>query len=108
MTLDGTCRVGLFSQAISARVIKRGRSYGGTFLDGAKGKGLDVVSGNVAGDRVVVAMQREELRGAMVAKLKGNGRLGVTVSVRVGEELVPVIGLDLQRKLDGTAVGAIR
>ena len=108
MTLDGTCRVGLFSQDISARVIKQGRSYGGQFLDGAKGKGLDVVSGNVAGDRVVVGMKREQLRGAMVAKLKDDGRLAVTVSVRVGEELVPVIGLDLARKLDGTAVGSIR
>lgn len=108
MTLDGTCRVGLFSQAISARVVRRGRSYGGQFLDGAGGKGLDVVSGNVSGDRVVLGMERAELSGAMVARVKPNGRLGVTVSVRVEDELVPVIGIDLERKLDGRAVGSVR
>ena len=108
LTLDGSCRVGLFSQAISAKIEQRGRSYRGRFLDGAKGKGLDVVSGNVAGDRVVVAMERAELKGAMVARLKRNGKLGVTVSVRVGDELVPVIGIDLERKLDGRATGSVR
>lgn len=108
MELDGKCRVGLFSQIVRARVERAGRSYKGAFLDGAKGKGLDVVQGNVDGNRLTVAMEREELKGAMVAKLKDDGRLAVTVSVRVGEELVPVIGMDLSRRLDGTAVGSIR
>ena len=107
MTLDGKCRVGLFSQKINATVKRSGRSYSGTFLDGAKGKGLDVISGNVARDRMTVGMRREQLNGAMVARMKPDGNLGVTVSVRIGEELVPVIGLDLTR-VDGTATGSIR
>ena len=107
MTLDGKCRVGIFSQRITATVERRGRSYRGTFLDGAEGKGLDVVSGNVSGNRVTVGMKREQLNGAMVASMKPNGNLGVTVSVRIGEELVPVIGLDLS-KVDGTATGSVR
>ena len=108
MMLEGTCRVGLFSQSVSARIERRGRSYKGSFLDGAKGKGLDVVAGNVTEDRVTVSMQREALNGAMVTRLKPNGKLGVTVSVRVGEDYVPVIGIDLARALDRTAVGSTR
>lgn len=108
MILDGSCRVGLFSQAIKASVKRHGRSYRGTFLDGAKGKGLDVTGGNVHGDRITVGMERDELSGAMVARLKPDGRLGVTVSVRVGEELVPVLGMDLSRQLDNTATSSIR
>ena len=107
MKLDGKCRVGLFSQRISATVQRQGRSYTGTFLDGAKGKGLDVISGNVSGDRVTMSMVREELKGAMVARVKPSGQLGITVSVRIGEQLVPVIGIDLNR-VDGTATGSIR
>ena len=107
MTLDGRCRVGLFSQRVTASVERAGKTYRGVFLDGAEGKGLDVVSGNVSGDRVTVAMQREQLKGAMVARLKPDGRMGVTVSVRIGEELVPVIGLDLART-DPVATGSVR
>ena len=108
MSLEGTCRVGIFSQAIKASVQRHGRGYRGSFLDGAKGKGLDVTAGNVHGDRITVGMEREELSGAMVARVKPDGRLAVTVSVRVGEELVPVIGLDLSRRVDATATGSIR
>ena len=108
MELAGKCRVGLFSQTIAARVERRGRGYTGAFLDGARGKGLDVVAGNVDGNRLTVGMEREDLKGAMVAKIKDNGRLAVTVSVRVGDELVPVIGMDLSRRLDATATGSIR
>ncbi len=32
-----------------------GRSYKGKFLDGAAGKGLDIVSGNVTGQKMVSA-----------------------------------------------------
>ena len=107
MDISGTCRVGLLTQKISAR-IKRGRNgYRGTFLDGAKGKGLDVVSGNVSGKRATMSMVREELKGAMVARVKDDGKLGITVSVRIGEQLVPVIGIDLTR-VDGTATGSVR
>lgn len=108
LELDGKCNVGLFSQAVSATIEQNGRSYRGRFLDGAAGKGLDVISGNVTADRVTVGMERAELSGAMVAKVKGDGKLAVTISVRVGDDLVPVIGMDLKRGLDRTAVGSIR
>ena len=108
MTLKGKCRVGLFTQTVEAKVERRGRGYTGAFLDGAKGKGLDVVAGNVDGNRMTVGMEREDLKGAMVAKIKDDGRLAVTVSVRVGDELVPVIGMDLSRRLDAVATGSIR
>jgi len=106
MTLDGTCRVGLFTQRMSATVERRGNSYRGTFMDGAEGKGLDVVSGNVSGSKVVFALNRSALNGAMIARLSGDDNMTVTVSVRVAKELVPVIGMNLKR-VDGAAVGTV-
>src|SRR5688572_1116157 len=42
MSLDGGCRVGLFTQKMSASVEHKGRQgYRGTFMDGALGEGLD-------------------------------------------------------------------
>ncbi len=52
MTLDGTCRVGVFSQPMKATVAaRRGDGYAGKFNDGANGKGLDVTSGSVNGNK---------------------------------------------------------
>ena len=42
VTLDGSCRVGVFTQKMQASIERRGRVYRGKFLDGAKGKPLDV------------------------------------------------------------------
>ena len=99
MSLDGTCRVGMFSQPMNATFIKGGSSYKGSFLDGSSGKGLDIVSGNVSGDRIVVGLDRKQLKGAMVARLDGKDKdkLQVTISVQVANELVPVIGMQLKR-----------
>ncbi len=60
MTLDGSCRVGVFTQKM-ATVERQGHGYRGTFMDGG-GKGLDVVSGNVDGRRVVLALNRSALK----------------------------------------------
>ncbi len=106
MLLDGTCRVGIFSQKMSAVIERRGGSYRGSFLDGAEGKGLDIVSGTVGKDRVVMGLNRNKLNGAMLASMKGPDTMNVTVSVRVADELVPVIGVNLKR-IDTTSVGAI-
>lgn len=106
MTLGGSCRVGMFSQSMSATIERRGRGYQGKFLDGAAGKGLDITGGNVTGDRVVMSLNRNQLNGAMLARLKGDNAMNVTVSVRVDKKLVPVIGMNLKR-VDGAAVGAI-
>jgi len=97
MTLDGSCRVGMFSQPMTAEFRKGGTSYKGSFLDGAEGKGLDIISGDVDGDRIVVGLDRKQLKGAMVARLDGSDKLAVTISVQVGGELVPVIGMNLKR-----------
>ncbi|HTV67983.1 MAG TPA: hypothetical protein VMF90_05540 [Rhizobiaceae bacterium] len=106
MSLDGGCRVGMFTQKMSAKVQKRGKGYSGTFLDGAKGKGLDIVSGSVNGSKVTFALNRASLKGAMLARLPSENTMNVTVSVRVDNEMVPVIGMSLKR-VDGSAVGSV-
>jgi len=108
MTLDGGCRVGVFMQKMSASVQQAGnRNYKGTFLDGAAGKGLDIVSGSVVDARkVVFSLNRNQLKGVMQARIPDDNTMNVTVSVRVEDQLVPVIGMSLKR-VDGTAVGTI-
>jgi hypothetical protein len=107
MTLDGGCRVGPFLQKMTASIESQDGRYKGTFLDGAKGKGLDIVSGNVVdGQKVVLALNRQQLTGVMQARVVDPGTMTVTVSVRVAEQLVPVIGVSLKR-VDATAVGSI-
>lgn len=107
MALDGGCRVGLFTQKMSASIQKSGgRGYRGTFMDGAAGKGLDVVGGSVTSDKVVFRLSRNALDGAMQARMADKDTLNVTVSVKVEDEMVPVIGMSLKR-LDGTSVGAV-
>ena len=108
MALDGGCRVGVFMQKMSASVIQSGKAgYEGQFMDGAKGSGLDIISGNVVNDRkVVFAINRKQLRGIMQARLPDDNTMNVTVSVRVDDDMVPVIGMSLKR-VDGMAVGTI-
>jgi hypothetical protein len=107
MTLDGGCRVGVFIQRMTARIKKSGNSYSGTFNDGAAGKGLDVVSGNVVSARkVVFGLNRRQLNGAIQARLPDDNSMVVTVSVKVEDQMVPVIGMSLKR-IDGTAVGSV-
>lgn len=97
MLLDGHCRVGIFSQKMSAIISGKGNKYSGRFLDGAKGEGLDITSGRVKGNKIVVGINRRKLNGAMVAHLKQPNTMDVTISVKVGERLVPVIGMTLER-----------
>ncbi|MEE9313716.1 MAG: hypothetical protein V3V02_03625 [Rhizobiaceae bacterium] len=97
MKLSGKCRVGLFSQPIEAIITKRGSSYRGRFLDGAKGKGLDIVSGKLRGQKLVLGIKRKNIRGTMIARLKGRNKLNITILVRVKGGLVPFIGLTLAR-----------
>ncbi|MEM5501281.1 hypothetical protein WNY59_06725 [Ahrensia kielensis] len=107
MALKGTCRVGIFSQRMEATVTRKGKTYKGAFLDGALGEGLDVTAGNVTSDRIVLTLKRKDLNGAMLARLANDNKLNVTVSVRVGQDLVPVIGMSLNR-IDNMAVGSIK
>lgn len=102
MTLDGSCRVGVFSQTMKAVISRDGKTYTGAFNDGAAGKGLDVISGNVSGNRIILGLNRKQLDGAMLARVADNNTMNVTVSVRVEKELVPVIGLNLKRTSGST------
>ena len=97
MELTGTCRVGLFSQPMSAKITKSGSSYRGAFLDGAKGKGLDIVSGRLRGKRLILGIKRKKLNGTMIANLKNSKKLNITISVKVNKKLVPFIGLTLNK-----------
>ncbi|MGO4451723.1 hypothetical protein AB4Y96_22600 [Phyllobacterium sp. TAF24] len=106
MTLDGNCRVGIFNQPMKATIARSGGTYKGTFLDGASGKGLDITGGSVSGDRVVLNITRKQLTGAMLAKFTGDNQLNVTISVRLEDTLIPVVGMTLKR-VDNTAVGSI-
>ena len=97
MELTGTCRVGLFSQPMSAKITKKGSSYRGAFLDGAEGKGLDIVSGKLRGKRLILGIKRKKLNGTMIANLKNDKKLNITISVKVNKKLVPFIGLTLNK-----------
>jgi hypothetical protein len=107
ITMDGGCRVGVFLQKMTASVQHKAGRYSGKFLDGADGKGLDIISGSVVDDhKVVLAINRKQLRGVMQARMADDNTMNVTVSVRVDKQLVPVIGMSLKR-VDTTAVGSI-
>ena len=108
IALGGHCRVGMFSQDMSAVITRTGQGYAGRFLDGADGKGLDVISGEVDGNRVVVGINRKQLYGAMVANLLDPNTMNVTISVKVRDEYVPVIGMTLSREQDQRTVGSIQ
>ena len=98
LSLDGQCRVGIFSQKMSAFIASDRGRYSGRFLDGSKGGGLDIVSGRLKDDKIVVGINRNRLNGAMVAHLSAPDTMNVTISVKVGKQLVPVIGMTLSRE----------
>ncbi len=108
MTLDGGCRVGVFTQKMSAKIEHAGDAgYKGSFMGGSSGNGLDVISGKVVdAHKVVFAINRKQLNGVMQARLPDDGSMIVTVSVRVAKQMIPVIGMNLKR-LDITEVGSI-
>ena len=108
LKLDGFCRVGVFKQPMSALITRTGGTYKGKFLDGAAGKGLDILSGKVSGDKVVVAINRQKLNGAMIARLQDDNTMNITISVKVEDKMIPVIGMSLNRKVDTMAVGSIK
>jgi hypothetical protein len=108
ITLDGTCHVGVFSQPMNAMISNDGGTYRGKFLDGATGKGLDITGGNVSEDKIVVSILRKSLNGAMIARLENDKTMNVTISVKVEDKMVPVIGMKLNRSVDAVETGAIK
>ncbi|MDF1607433.1 hypothetical protein PZ897_04525 [Hoeflea sp. YIM 152468] len=108
ISLDGSCRVGVFNQKMSAVITRKGATYTGRFLDGSAGDGLDIVSGKITGNRAVMGINRKTLNGAMIARLQDTETMNVTISVKVGEQMIPVIGMTLKRKVDNVKTGALR
>ena len=109
MTLDGGCRVGVFNQKMKATVERAGSGYKGRFLDGAAGEGMDIVSGNVVdGKKAVFGINRKKLTGAMIAKMASDDAMIVTVSVKVADRMIPVIGMSLNREEEQISVGSIK
>ncbi|MDQ0453839.1 hypothetical protein [Rhizobium paknamense] len=106
--LGGTCRVGVFSQPMNAVISLKGNSYQGKFLDGADGKGLDIVSGQITGSKAVMGINRQKLNGAMVASVEDDKAMNITISVKVEDRMIPVIGLRLNRQMDQTTVSSIK
>jgi hypothetical protein len=107
ISMDGQCRVGVFTQEMNAKIMFAPDGYSGAFLDGAKGKGLDIVSGNVTGDRVTMALNRNKLNGAMLARMETSDLMHVSISVRVNKDMVRVIGMSLTR-VDGGTTGSVK
>ena len=97
MSIDGNCRVGLFSQVMNASFTRSSKGYSGKFLDGEAGEGMDIIGGRYTSSKLVVDIKRKDLRGVMVARLNEDDKLNVTISVKVRDRLVPVIGMSLKR-----------
>ncbi len=108
MDIDGSCRVGMFSQKMNAVVRHASGRYSGKFLDGAKGEGMDVVSGRYRRNKLIVNIKRKQLVGVMVATLNGSDELGVTISVKVQQRYIPVIGMTLKRTSGSTKTTSLQ
>ena len=107
MNIEGSCRVGVFNQKMSAHVVKSGSKYKGAFLDGAKGEGMDVLGGRYTKGRIVVDIKRNELNGIMVVNLSDPDQMKATISVRHNKTLVPVIGMNLKRLDTQVVTGSV-
>lgn len=108
MDVNGSCRVGVFSQPMNATVIKAAGTYIGAFLDGAKGDGMDVTGGRYTRDRLVIDIKRKDLNGIMVANLSNPNQLKVSVSVRHNGKIIPVLGMTLARQSDPIVTGSVK
>jgi hypothetical protein len=91
---------------MNATVKRKGRSYTGHFLDGARGRRPRRHRRlRYAGPRRADP-EAQQARRRHAGSLASKNQLNITVSVNVGETLVPVIGMKLDR-IDSVAVGAV-
>ena len=98
IAIDGSCRVGVFSQPMSASFKRSGGRYTGKFLDGEAGEGMDIVGGRYSASKLIVNIRRKDLNGVMVARHTDDDKLNISVSVRVDNRLIHVIGMMLDRR----------
>jgi len=103
MNIDGSCRVGVFSQPMNAFIVKHANSYSGKFLDGAKGEGMDITGARYTKDRVIASIKRKNLNGTVITNLENPNQMKITIAVKHAGKTVPVIGMNLKR-LTGTVV----
>ncbi len=96
--IGGNCRVGVFSQPVTASFERKGRGFTGRFLDGEAGEGMDVTGGQYSPAKLIVDIKRKDLRGLLSARLTREDKLNITISVRVESRIIPVIGMSLVRK----------
>jgi len=95
--LDGTCRAGIFSQPVKARINRKGGRFRGSFNEGAQANGLDIVAGAIHKNHMTLELNRDKLNGNMTARLEGDNLLHITLAVKIDEDIIPVIGLNLNR-----------
>jgi len=98
LSLDGQCRMGIFSQRLRAYMVRgKNGTFSGQVNEGAKGDGLDITSGRIGSDHVMVDLYRDNVHGTMLAKLSDDNAMSITLSVKVSDHFIPVIGINLQR-----------
>jgi len=107
MEIDGSCRVGVFSQPMNAIIVKSGKSYSGKFLDGAKGDGMDITGARYTQNRVIASIKRNSLDGTVITNLDNPNQMKITISVKHEGKTVPVIGMNLKRLTGSVVTGSI-
>ena len=101
MELTGKCRSSIFTQPITANLKQtEDGSFKGNFLGGVDGNknGINIISGKLKGNKLIVQLNRKKLFGAMVINHTNPNTIEVTISVQFKEKLIPFIGLTLNRK----------
>jgi len=98
LLLDGNCRMGLFSQNVKAKVAgEKNGIFSGHFNGGSGSEGMDITAGQVGADHVMLHLHRNELEGTMQAKLVSDNIMQITLSVKVFDHFIPIVGVNLQR-----------
>jgi len=105
MTLDGTCRIGFFSQSIKAKFARGAAGYSGTFNEGAQAQGLDITSGRIKKNHMVFNLNRQRFNGSMTAHLADSNSMKITLAVKIESAVIPVIDMTLTRT--GGAIGTL-
>lgn len=108
MTLTGTCRTGIFSQPISAKIQQKEGTLRGSFNEGAQAQGLDITKGVIHKNHMILELSREKLNGNMEAKLEGDNLLRITLAVKIDEDVIPVIGMNLNRTQPAVTTAAVK
>jgi len=98
LSLDGHCRAGLFGQAMKAQITRRpSGAFLGYFNDGARAQGMDITAARIGADHMQFDLNRQNLQGTMLARLETQDEMSIILSVKVMDEFVRVVGLNLKR-----------